>query len=321
MKPPYELTYPILGLLTAISEQLGEVKARHLNRRSPELRKKNRVQTLRASLGIEGNRLNEEQITAIIDQKRVVGPQKDILEVLNAIRLYDRMKDFNPNSVKDFLAAHAILMEGLVERPGSFRRQAVGIFKGNQVAHLAPPADRLDTILQDLFSYIEKGEDPVLIKSCVVHYEIEFIHPFMDGNGRMGRFWQTLLLLQEYPVFEYLPFETIIKQRQDAYYEVLKTCDRAGSSTKFIVFMLEAIREALDQLLDSQNNQLAKEDRVAYYISMQTKSTFTRKDYRKVFRSLSTATASRDLKRAVDQGLLVRKGDKRTTEYSILKSE
>jgi Fic family protein len=195
MKPPYELNNVILKLLTAISEKIGEVNAVHLHKPSPELRKRNRVKTIKASLEIEGNTLTEEQITAIIDHKRVIGPKKDIIEVVNAIKVYEELPKLNPNSLKSFLKAHKLLMKNLIDKPGELRTKPVGIFKGEQVAHVAPPAGNLDHLITNLFHYLKNEDDPVLIKSCVVHYEIEFIHPFMDGNGRMGRLWQTLILM------------------------------------------------------------------------------------------------------------------------------
>ena len=211
MKPPYTITNKTIKYIASISEKIGEVNAAHLHKPSPELRKLNRVKTIKASLEIEGNSLSEDQITAIIENKRVIGPQKDIQEVINAIEVYEKIHEFNSTTLTSFLKAHKILMNGLIDNPGKLRTKSVGIFKGSQVAHIAPPAGNLNHLMKELFKYIKSGDDHILIKSCVAHYEIEFIHPFMDGNGRMGRLWQSLILLKEYPVFEYLPFETIPK--------------------------------------------------------------------------------------------------------------
>lgn len=320
MKPPYEITNPILKLLTSISEQIGEVNAAHLHRPSPELRKRNRVKTIRASLEIEGNTLTEDQITAIIEHKRVVGPEKDILEVVNAIKVYEELTTFDPTSLKAFLKAHELLMQGLIDKPGALRTKPVGIFKGEQIAHLAPPAENLDFLMNELFSYLKNSHDPVLIKSCVVHYEIEFIHPFMDGNGRMGRLWQTLILMSAYPVFEFLPFETIIKARQQEYYDVLEQSDKAGKSTSFIQFILSAINESLTNLLGTQNRLVSAADRVEYFLRIFSGEQFSRKDYLSVFKDISTSTASRDLKWAVDTNLVVKEGDARTTIYKKIES-
>lgn len=221
--------------------------------------------------------------------------------------------------MKSFLGAHKSLMKGLVDSPGKLRTKAVGIFKGEQISHIAPPADKIDFLLNDLFNYCKESDDPVLIKSCVIHYEIEFIHPFMDGNGRMGRLWQTLILMKAYPLFEFLPFETIIKDRQNEYYRALEISDKEGKSTKFIAFILEAINESLDELLTIQNRLNSSEDRINYFIEIFKEKSFSRKDYINIFKDISTATASRDLKFAVENNLLTKKGDKRNTNYQIKK--
>jgi Fic family protein len=319
VKPPYEITAEILNLLTAISEKIGEVNAAHLHKPSLKLRKKNRVQTIRASLEIEGNALSEEQITAILENKRVAGPKKDIIEAVNAVEVYDRVKRFDPNSLKSFLQAHRILMNNLVENPGKLRSESVGILKGDEVAHIAPPAENLDFLLKDLFDYLTNSDDHVLIKSCVAHYEIEFIHPFMDGNGRMGRLWQTLILMQSHPVFAFLPFETVIKERQRQYYATLEECDDAGDSTRFIEFILNAINASLADLLKIQNRNFSNAERVDYFISVFQDNVFTRKDYLNIFKNISPATASRDLRYAVDKGFVEKMGDKRTAQYRISK--
>ncbi|MEM6963839.1 MAG: Fic family protein [Bacteroidota bacterium] len=317
MKHPYEITNTILSLLTSISEKIGEVNAHHLHKPSPELRKKNRVKTIKASLEIEGNTLSENQITAILENKKVFGPQKDIKEVINAIEVYEKLPQLNPSSLKSFLKAHQLLMKGLIDDAGQLRTKAVGIFKGDQVSHIAPPAANLDFLMNQLFDYFKKSDDPILIKSCVVHYEIEFIHPFMDGNGRMGRLWQTLILMKTYPVFEFLPFETIIKERQDEYYKVLEASDKEGKSTQFIEFILNAINESLGELLKFQNRLNTSKDRMEYFINVFRGESFSRKDYRDIFKDISSATASRDLKYGVENNLIRKEGDKRTAIYSI----
>ncbi len=319
MNPPYEITNSILKLLTSISEKIGEVNANHLHKPSPELRKRNRVKTIKASLEIEGNTLSEDQITAIIENKRVIGPKKDIIEVVNAIEVYDKLTEFDPKSLKSFLKAHKLLMKGLIDLPGKLRTKSVGIFKGDKVSHIAPPAKNLDYLMAKLFDYFKNEDDPILIKSCVMHYEIEFIHPFMDGNGRMGRLWQTLILMKSYPLFEFLPFETIIKDRQNEYYDVLEKSDKEGKSTRFIEFILTAINESLEELLKIQNRLINSKDRIEYFISVFREDIFTRKDYMNIFKEISTATASRDLKYGVESKLIIKEGDKRTTSYRIKK--
>ena len=316
MKPPYEITAPVLRLLTAVSEKLGEVKASYLNKPSPQLRKQNKIKTIYSSLKIEGNTLTEDQITALMDNKWVIGPKKDVLEVLNAIKVYENIDNYDPVSSKSFLSAHQQLMEGLIDRPGQYRTENVGIVQGSKVAHLAQSAGNVHFLMSELFKYLKNEDDPTLIKSCVFHYEMEFIHPFLDGNGRMGRLWQTIILMQEYPVFEYLPFESLISQTQEKYYEALSKSDKAGKSTVFIEYMLRVIDESLGQLLNFNNRTLSAEDRLEYFVSLHKKE-FTRKDYMSIFKDLSTATASRDLRKGVELGFFIKTGEKRKTIYKL----
>ncbi|TDQ73676.1 Fic family protein [Sphingobacterium yanglingense] len=317
MKPPYDVTALILNLISTISLKIGEVNAKHLIKQSPTLRKQNQIKTIHSSLSIEGNTLTEEQITAIIDKKRVLGPEKDIKEVLNALEVYKKLSDFKPYSERDFLKSHKDLMHGLIEHPGKYRTQGVGIIKGSQVQHVAPPAQNVAFLMKDLFLYLKDKTELTLIKSCVFHYEMEFIHPFIDGNGRMGRLWQTLILMKDFPIFEFLSFETLIAKNQDQYYEALSKSDNEGKSTKFIEFMLSIINQSLDQLIETAVKKPDRTDRLAFFLA-HTNTSFTRKDYLKKFTDLSSATASRDLKNGVDQGLIEKVGDKKNTIYHKL---
>ena len=304
-----------MELVAAISERTGAINAAHLYKPSAELRKKNRIKTIQSSLEIEGNTLTEEQITALLDNKRVAAPKKDIMEVQNAIKVYDMLHQLDPYQLKHLEQAHGILMDGLVTNPGKLRTTNVGIVKGSKVQHMAPGGIMVKGLVKDLFNWLKKEKDLILIKSCVFHYEFEFIHPFIDGNGRMGRLWQTLILMQQYPVFEYLPVESLVKQRQDEYYASLSESDKKGNSTPFIEFMLDIILTALDDLLRTQNTTLTTEDRVAIFKEKIGSRKFTRKDYLQNFKNISAPTASRDLKWAVDQQLLARSGSLRLTEY------
>ena len=317
MKPPYQITDTILKLVVVISERLGEINATHLYKPPTELRKKNRIKTIQSSLEIEGNTLTEEQITALLNDKRVIAPQKDILEVQNAIKVYEQLREFNPNNLKDLEKAHAILMKGLIDDAGKLRTKNVGIVKGSKVEHLAPSGTMIKGLMNDLFDYLKTDKDVLLIKSCVFHYEFEFIHPFLDGNGRMGRLWQTLILMQKYPVFEYLPVESLIKENQEAYYKALSMSDKKATSTPFIEFMLNIILQALENLLKTQNRTLTAEDRIELYKDIIGENDFSRKDYLLNYKDISQATASRDLKWAVEKEILVKTGDKRLTKYKF----
>jgi Fic family protein len=316
MKLPYEITSSILKLITSISEKIGEVNANFLNKPSPKLRKQNRIKTIHSSLKIEGNTLTEEQITALLENKRVIGPKKDVLEVLNAIKIYENLEEYNPSNEKSFLKAHQNLMEGLIENSGKYRNQSVGIVKGLKVDHLAPPFGKVPYLMKDLFGYLKKSDEIELIKSCVFHYEMEFIHPFLDGNGRMGRLWQTLVLMEKYPIFEFLPFETLISKDQGNYYKALAESDKSGKSTKFIEYMLNVIDISISELLDFNNRTLNEKDRLEYYISL-NKTEFTRKDYMDIFKDISSATASRDLKKGAELDLFEKIGEKNKTIYRL----
>ena len=315
MKPSYQITNKIVGLIASISEKIGEVNSAHLYRPPTELRKRNRIKTIQSSLEIEGNTLSIEQITAILENKKVIAPKKDILEVKNAIIVYDRLADYKPYNLTSFCKAHEILMKGLVNNPGSIRSKSVGIIEGSVITHIAPPGNIVRSLLKDLFDYLKKDKDLLLIKSCVFHYEVEFIHPFMDGNGRMGRLWQTVLLRQYSPVFEFLPVESLIKAKQFEYYKILGESDNKGDSTGFVVFMLQIINDSLEDLLINQNVNLTSDDRINIFKEKTGSDSFTRQDYMRQFKDISSATASRDLKEAVDKGILEKTGDKRTTKY------
>jgi Fic family protein len=319
MKPPYKITSKILELIALISEKIGEVNAAYLYRPPTELRKKNRIKTIQSSLEIEGNSLSLDQVTAIIDNKRVIAPRKDILEVKNAIKAYDKIDSFNPTSIVSFCKAHEILMNGLIENAGKIRTKSVGIIKGSTVTHVAPPGNIVKSLVKDLFSYLKTNPDLPIIKSCVSHYEIEFIHPFIDGNGRIGRLWQTVILRKYSPVFEFLPIESLIKSKQAEYYKILGDSDNIGDSTGFIEFLLQIINESLEELLKNQNINLTSKDRIDIFKEKIRQSSFNRQDYMRQFKDISSATASRDLKFAVEAEILSKTGDKRTTQYKFKK--
>lgn len=316
MRPPYNLTNEILKLVSEVSHKIGEVNASFLIKQSPELRKKNRIKTIQASLAVEGNTLTIDQITSIIENKRVLGPAKDIKEVSNAIEVYEQLNKFNPFNEKLFLSAHKILMQGLIKNAGNYRNSEVGVVKGSQVAHLAPPASNVSFLMKNLFTYLKKCDELILIKSCVFHYEMEFIHPFSDGNGRMGRLWQTLLLIQQYPVFEFLPFETLISKNQKKYYQALSASDKQGESTFFIEFMLKILSDSLDELLKERSGPISSSDRIRIFLASGVKE-FTRKNYMNYFKTISSATGSRDILYAVKENLVKKFGDKNKTIYKV----
>lgn len=315
MKPPYEITGKILYLIASISEKIGEVNAAHLTKPPTELRKRNRIKTIQSSLEIEGNTLTVVQITDLLDNKRVFAPKKDILEVKNAIKVYNQLNKLRVYDLKSLCKAHEILMNELIEHPGKLRSGSVGIAKGSEITHVAPPGELVYSLMTDLFNYLKNDDDLILIKSCVFHYEFEFIHPFIDGNGRMGRLWQTMILKEHSPVFEFLPIESLVKSRQQEYYTVLGNSDKQGTSTAFIEFMLEIIKDALEELLKVQNISLTNNERILNFKEIIGTKEFSRRDYLRAFKDISQATASRDLRIAFDDGVIEKQGDKRTTKY------
>lgn len=313
----YEGTSKIINLSTEIGKLLGVVDAAHLRKPTTKLRKANRIKSIQSSLWIEGNSLSEIQVSDIIDNKRVFGSEKDIREVKNAIKVYDSLSEFRFDNLKSYLKAHKLLMKGLVEKPGKFRTKGVGVFKGEQVAHVAPPAWNVENLMQELFNYLKISSDNLIIKSCVFHYEMEFIHPFMDGNGRMGRLWQTIILMKENPVFEFLPIEHEIKIEQQNYYDALGKSDKEGVCTIFVEFMLEKIKSSLNKLIKGQRSNLNDEERIKYFLSNFGGSEFARKDYLEIFKDISLPTASRDMKKGIEKNFWIKIGDNRKTKYRI----
>jgi Fic family protein len=260
--PPFTITSKSISLISEICETLGRFSVSNQFELAPMLRRGNRIKSIQASLAIENNTLSLEQVTAIINGKRVLGHPREIQEVKNAFAAYEMLETLSPFSFKDLLKAHAVLMSALVDEAGQYRSGGVGIMKGKKVVHVAPPAVRVHPLMLDLFAWLKNTDAHPLIASSVFHYEFEFIHPFADGNGRMGRLWQTLLLSRWKPILAFLPVETVIRNRQKEYYTVLETADRLANSTAFVEFMLTAIKEALhdaletDQVSDQVNDQV-----------------------------------------------------------------
>lgn len=316
MKPPFRITGEILDRIAKIERLIGRVDSLDQPIPQPHLRKSNRVRTLQGSLAIEGNTLSVDQVTALLEGRKVIGRRNEIKEVLNAVEVYRRMQEFKPLSCRSLLKAHRIMMDGLLPSAGRWRAGHVGIIQGSRVSHVAPPADRVPHLMEKLFRFLRTDSSHALIKSAVCHYELEFIHPFADGNGRIGRFWHSLLLTHYHPIFEFTPVESLIKEHQRRYYKVLGTSDRAGHSTAFVDFSLEMVHQALDGLIDAIRPEASTaETRLERARAEFRKVRFSRKDYMKLHKTVSTATASRDLKAGVEAGLLSRRGDKAAAVY------
>ncbi|SON49365.1 Fic family protein [Vibrio tapetis] len=249
--PPFSISNDILNMVVEISGLLGRLEVTNPDLLSPQLRRGNRIKTIQASLAIENNTLSVEQVTAVIEGKRVLGLPREIQEVNNAFSAYEKIADWSDTSVDHLLSAHGNLMFGLDEQAGSFRRGGVGIYRGETLIHMPPQANRVPVLIAELMDWLERTDVHPLIASCIFHYEFEFIHPFSDGNGRMGRLWQTLVLSKWQPLFAYVPVETVIRDKQDEYYQALADSDRLSESSPFIGFMLKALLTALKQIDDS----------------------------------------------------------------------
>ncbi len=256
--PPFTVTDEITNLVIEIAEILGSISVSGDNLPAPMLRKQNRIKTIQSSLAIENNSLSVEQITAIVEGKRVLGPPNEIQEVKNAIDAYNLLFELNPYKEADLLKAHRFMMTDLVKENGRFRSGGVGVFDGQRCIHMAPPAIRVPILIKDLMTWVKKTKVHPLISSCVFHYEFEFIHPFQDGNGRIGRLWQTVILKDWKEVFAWIPVESLIKENQIEYYDTLKSCDHNADSSNFIEFMLSLLLKAIEEIIENEKKVTVK---------------------------------------------------------------
>ncbi|WP_028324413.1 Fic family protein [Desulfatirhabdium butyrativorans] len=244
-QPPYSITAEILNQVAAISEAIGRLTVLTDQARALRLRRINRIRTIHGSLAIEGNTLSEAQITAILEGKRVIASPREVQEVKNALAAYDRFDTWQPSSETDLLEAHRILMSGLIDEAGVYRHGGIGVMAGQQVIHMAPPGDRVPQLMGDLFAWLAATDAHPLIASSVFHYEFEFIHPFADGNGRMGRLWQSLILARWNPLFADIPVESLIFEHQAEYYQAIQESTQKTDSAPFIAFMLRMILDTV----------------------------------------------------------------------------
>lgn len=266
--PPFHMTDKMTVLIAEISEQVGRITVLQEGTVNPHLRRENRIRTIHSSLAIEHNSLSLEQVTAILDGKRVLGNPNEIKEVQNAYEAYELMLQLNPSSVEDLLKTHKLMMDGLVPENGRFRSGGVGVFDGEVLIHMAPPAEFVPEHIYNLFAWYELSELHPLIKSAVFHYEFEFIHPFADGNGRIGRMWHSLLLGQWKELFFWLPIEELIQSQQKEYYDALRIADVQADSAVFVELMLKIIRDSLSEIevlshnTDQDSDQVSDQDEV-----------------------------------------------------------
>ena len=303
-KPPFEITNSILDKGAQIAELVGQVNAANGLSANPTLRRTNRIRTIYSSLAIEQNTLSLEQVTAVLNGKHVLAPPKDIAEVKNAYEIYELLDTLDPYSVDHLLNAHGIMTKGLIQESGCFRSGPVGVVdKQGNILHFGTLPDYVPGLVGELLEWVKSSDYHPLIKSCVFHYELELIHPFSDGNGRIGRLWHTLLLSRWKSVFAWLPVESIIHDRQQEYYEAINLSNNMGESTPFIDFMLSAIEEALTDA--TQGSPLSTDQLRRQKIEqfLQTNGLITNADVRQLF-GVSAATANRILAKLTEEGLL-----------------
>lgn len=311
-KPPFEITEAALSDVMEISELVGKISSTQNLSTSPILRRQNRIRTIYSSLAIEQNTLSLEQVTAVLSGKCVLAPPKDIAEVKNAYEIYDHLAELNPYSIDDLLLAHRTMMQGLVHEAGEFRSRPVGVVdnQGN-VLHFGTLPQYVPYLMEELVQWTESSPFPLLIKSCVFHYEFEVIHPFADGNGRIGRLWHTLLLSKWNPLFAWLPIESIIHDHQVEYYAAINQSNAQGEGTAFIEFMLGIIKEALQEAIDEQpaekpsmqSKEELRWEKIADFL--RTNSTIQNSDVQN-FLDVSSATASRILNALTKEGKLIK---------------
>lgn len=318
---PFQINTEILNLVAEICELTGQLSTQSKLNSSPQLRRTNRIRTIYSSLAIEQNTLTLDQVTAVISGKRVLAPPKDIAEVQNAYEIYDRLDTLDPYSVDDLLLAHEVMTRGLVNESGEFRSGSVGVVDSHgNVLHIGTLPAYVPGLVAELLDWVKNDPRHILIKSCVLHYEFELIHPFFDGNGRVGRLWHTLLLSKWNPIFAWLPIESMIHDRQESYYRAFNAANTAADSTVFIEFMLEAIRDTMIEAsegtapvsLSKADKVSARENIVMEYLK--ENSMIKNRDVRDLL-NVSSATANRILNSMVDKGMLVRLRSGRTWAY------
>jgi Fic family protein len=314
---PCEVGAAIIDLMMKTAEMVGQVEGMALAKPSPKLRHDNRVRTIQGSVGIEGNTCSIAQVEAISDGKPVLASKLEQLEVRNALEAYASLHAFDPFSLESLLSAHAQLMGGgLVVNPGQLRKTPVEVYITENRTRMMPHQGMVPELVEGLFGYLRDGDDAALLKSVRFHFDFVNIHPFADGNGRTARLWQTRLLMEYHPVFEFLDVESMVFEHRPEYYSVIRQAQDEKNSACFVEFMLRQIFRSLSNLWKADwSTSNTVEERLQVAREKFEGATFTRKDYLQLFKTISPITASRDLKRGADTGILIRTGDRRTAAY------
>jgi len=323
--PPFKITPKILDLVSLISEIIGKLEVLAPTAMTPKLRKDNKIKTITGTLAIEGNTLGIEKVTAILEGKRVMGSVREIAEVNGAIKVYDKLYTFDYKKLDDLLLSHKMLMDVILINAGSFRSSNVGVGSDEGVVHVAPPHGHVSSLMQELFEWLSLSEMHPLIKSSVFHYEFEFIHPFVDGNGRMGRLWQSLILYEWKSIFSAIPIESVIKETQLDYYNALEASGSMGESTPFIEFMLEAILKACEYELKNDSNvpiNVPKNvpiKRLEKILSLITENSSITIEQLAHICEVSDKTIKRDITKLKEQDLLERHGSLKSGYWKLIK--
>ena len=308
--PRYKITSKILKLSTQISEELTKLQFTDAQKVNPMLRKKNRIKTLAGTLEIEGNFLGEEKITAILDGKRVLGTVKELAEVQGAIKAYEKLDEFRYSELDDLLLAHKILMDEILTTAGSFR--SVNVKVGE---HIAPQANMVNELMINLFSWLKNSDEHMLLKSCIFHYEFEFIHPFSDGNGRIGRLWQSVILNSFNPIFSLLPTESIVRDYQEEYYKAIEDSTELGESTPFIEFMLEMIFKSIQTTLKSDQKSNYKSNQKVLALMKENSKITIHELMEKL--SMSESGVKKVIKKLKDENIISRVGSLKSGHWEI----
>lgn len=322
-EPPFTITPKVLDFVSKITESVTKLELLEPKSISPILRKVNKIKTITGTLEIEGNTLGIEKVTAILEGKRVVGSTREIAEVQGAIKVYDELENFEYTNLDDILLSHKMLMNGILKQAGTFRTKDVGVGGSEGVVHVAPPYAQVPNLMHDLFEWLKSSDIHPLIKSSVFHYEFEFIHPFIDGNGRIGRLWQSLILYDWKGIFNGIPVESVVRDAQEKYYEALEVSGNLGESTIFIEFMLEAILLTCERTLEesqnvplnvSKNVPLKRLDQIVCFIQENKNVTI---DQLAQLCSVSSKTINRDISKLKDDSKLKRVGSLKSGYWEL----
>lgn len=316
--PPFSVSAKAIRLVAEIAALVERYAMRLEASDSQLLRKENRIKTIRSSLAIEGNELSEDEVCTLMDGKTVIAPKQQLQEVYNAIRTYEESPAWDAYLVDDMLKAHACMMQGLCPEPGRFRTGGVGVFAGEKLTHMAPPAHLVPTLMHQLFDWLKHAEDHLLIRSCVFHYEFEFIHPFSDGNGRIGRLWQSLILGKLHPAFPLLPVENMVHSQQDGYYRAIEESTVRGNCSPFIDFMLGEILNSLQQAAAAPTILPALSDTERFIIELLRKQPKASAKVIAEERGISLRQVEKLFNELKKKGIILRMGARRNGEWKVL---